>query len=51
MTGVCQLHAGLFGGLLGRDPAGGHPTRDMLESIDLGYVADKLERNGKLGRS
>ena len=37
--------------LQGWDPASGYPTRDTLESLDLGYVADELEKNGKLGRS
>jgi aldehyde:ferredoxin oxidoreductase len=33
------------------DPATGYPTRATLETMGLGYVADELEKNGKLGRS
>jgi aldehyde:ferredoxin oxidoreductase len=34
--------------LQGWDAATGYPTRATLESLGLGYVADELERNGKL---
>jgi aldehyde:ferredoxin oxidoreductase len=37
--------------LEGWDTASGYPSRGTLESLDLGYVADELEKNGKLGRS
>jgi deoxyhypusine synthase len=29
----------------------GYPTRDTLKSLDLAYVADELEKHGKLGKS
>jgi aldehyde:ferredoxin oxidoreductase len=35
--------------LQGWDTATGYPTRATLESLGLGYVADELEKNGKLG--
>ena len=35
--------------LEGWDTASGWPTRSTLEGLDLGYVADELEANGKLG--
>lgn len=35
--------------LEGWDPATGYPTRSTLEGLDLGYVADELEKNGKIG--
>jgi aldehyde:ferredoxin oxidoreductase len=35
--------------LQGWDTATGYPTRATLETLGLGYVADELERNGKLG--
>jgi aldehyde:ferredoxin oxidoreductase len=35
--------------LQGWDTATGYPTRATLEPLGLGYVADELERNGKLG--
>jgi aldehyde:ferredoxin oxidoreductase len=35
--------------LQGWDTATGYPTRAALESLGLGYVADELEKNGKLG--
>jgi aldehyde:ferredoxin oxidoreductase len=35
--------------LQGWDTTTGYPTRATLESLDLGYVADELEENGKLG--
>jgi aldehyde:ferredoxin oxidoreductase len=35
--------------LQGWDTATGYPTRAVLESLGLGYVADELEKNGKLG--
>jgi aldehyde:ferredoxin oxidoreductase len=35
--------------LQGWDTATGYPTRATLESMELGYVADELEKNGKLG--
>ncbi|MDP6636783.1 MAG: aldehyde ferredoxin oxidoreductase N-terminal domain-containing protein [Phycisphaerae bacterium] len=37
--------------LQGWDTATGYPTRATLESLKLGYVADELEKNGKLGAS
>jgi len=37
--------------LQGWDTATGYPTRAALESLGLGYVADELEDNGKLGES
>jgi len=36
--------------LQGWDTATGYPTRSALETLGLGYVADELERNGKLGK-
>jgi aldehyde:ferredoxin oxidoreductase len=35
--------------LQGWGTATGYPTRATLESLGLGYVADELEKNGKLG--
>jgi aldehyde:ferredoxin oxidoreductase len=35
--------------LQGWDTATGYPTRATLESLGLGYVADELDENGKLG--
>jgi aldehyde:ferredoxin oxidoreductase len=35
--------------LQGWDKASGYPTRSTLESLGLGYVADELEKTGKLG--
>jgi aldehyde:ferredoxin oxidoreductase len=35
--------------LQGWDPATGYPTRSALASLGLDYVADELERHGKLG--
>jgi aldehyde:ferredoxin oxidoreductase len=35
--------------LQGWDTATGYPTRATLESLGLGYVAEELEENGKLG--
>ena len=35
--------------LQGWDTATGYPTRAALEPLGLGYVADELEREGKLG--
>jgi aldehyde:ferredoxin oxidoreductase len=35
--------------LQGWDPATGYPTRSALVSLGLDYVADELERHGKLG--
>jgi aldehyde:ferredoxin oxidoreductase len=40
-----------FYNLQGWDPATGFPQRATLESMDLGYVADELEKNGKLGKA
>ena len=37
--------------LQGWDTTSGYPTRGTLESLDLGYVADELETNGKLGKA
>jgi len=34
----------------GWDPRTGWPTRKTLESLGMGYVADELQRNGRLGR-
>ena len=39
-----------FYNLAGWDPATGYPIRGTLESLGLGYVADELEKNGKLGK-
>jgi len=39
----------LFYELEGWDPLTGYPTRSTLEDLDLGYVADELEEQGKLG--
>jgi aldehyde:ferredoxin oxidoreductase len=38
-----------FYNLQGWDTATGYPTRSALEPLGLGYVADELEKNGKLG--
>jgi aldehyde:ferredoxin oxidoreductase len=35
--------------LQGWETSTGYPTRDTLESLELGYVADELEEHGKLG--
>jgi len=35
--------------LAGWDPTTGYPTRSTLESLGLGYVADELEKTGRLG--
>lgn len=35
----------------GWDTDSGYPTRETLASLDLGFVADELEKNGKLGKS
>jgi aldehyde:ferredoxin oxidoreductase len=40
----------LFYQLEGWDPDTGYPTRSTLKSLNLGYVADELEKNGKLGK-
>ena len=37
--------------LEGWDPASGWPRRKELDSMGMGYVADELEENGKLGRT
>ncbi len=37
--------------LQGWDTATGYPTPSTLQSMGLGYVADELDRNGKLGDS
>jgi aldehyde:ferredoxin oxidoreductase len=37
--------------LQGWDTVSGYPTRATLKSVGLGYVADELEKNGRLGRS
>ena len=39
----------LFYNMQGWDTASGYPTRATLESLGLGYVADELEKNGRLG--
>jgi aldehyde:ferredoxin oxidoreductase len=36
--------------LEGWDPDTGYPSRSALTSLNLGYVADELEKNGKLGK-
>jgi len=36
--------------LQGWDESSGYPTRSTLESLELGYVADELERNNKIGK-
>jgi aldehyde:ferredoxin oxidoreductase len=36
--------------LEGWDPDTGYQTRSTLKSLNLGYVADELEKNGKLGK-
>ena len=36
--------------LQGWDESSGYPKRSTLESLDLGYVADELERNDKIGK-
>lgn len=33
----------------GWDTATGYPTRNTLQSLDMAYVADELEAQGKLG--
>jgi len=38
-----------FYALQGWEKATGYPTRAALEPLGLGYVADELEKNGKLG--
>ena len=37
--------------LQGWDVSTGYPTRGTLESLDLGYVANELENNNKLGEA
>jgi aldehyde:ferredoxin oxidoreductase len=37
--------------LQGWDTSTGYPTRATLASLGLDYVADELEKNGKLGAS
>jgi hypothetical protein len=34
----------------GWDESSGYPKRSTLESLELGYVADELEKNEKLGQ-
>jgi aldehyde:ferredoxin oxidoreductase len=36
--------------LEGWDPDTGYPTRNTLKSLNLRYVADELEKNGKVGK-
>ena len=36
--------------LEGWDPDTGYPSRGTLKALNLGYVADELEKNGKLGK-
>jgi aldehyde:ferredoxin oxidoreductase len=36
--------------LQGWDTSSGYPKRSTLESLELGYVADELERNSKIGK-
>jgi aldehyde:ferredoxin oxidoreductase len=40
----------LFYELEGWDPLTGYPTRSSLENLDLGYVADELDAQNKLGQ-
>ena len=35
----------------GWDPTSGWPTRESLEKLGLGNVADELEKAGKLGKA
>jgi aldehyde:ferredoxin oxidoreductase len=35
--------------LQGWDIRTGYPSRETLESLDLGYVADELQKNNRLG--
>jgi aldehyde:ferredoxin oxidoreductase len=35
--------------LQGWDPGSGYPTRQTLESLGLGYVADELKQHNRLG--
>ena len=37
--------------LQGWDTTSGYPTRDTLKSLDLSYVAEELEKHGKLGKA
>ncbi len=39
-----------FYALEGCDPQTGWPTRSNLEAMNLGFVADALENNNRLGR-
>ena len=34
----------------GWDVSTGYPTGETLESLDLGYVADELKKNNRLGK-
>jgi aldehyde:ferredoxin oxidoreductase len=36
--------------LQGWDESSGYPKRSTLESLELGYVADELEKNNKIGK-
>ncbi len=36
--------------LQGWDESSGYPNRSTLESLELGYVADELDRNNKIGK-
>jgi aldehyde:ferredoxin oxidoreductase len=36
--------------LQGWDASSGYPKRSTLESLELDYVADELERNRKIGK-
>jgi len=36
--------------LQGWDTSSGYPKRSTLESLELGYLADELERNSKIGK-
>jgi aldehyde:ferredoxin oxidoreductase len=40
----------VFYQLQGWDPATGYPTRATLETLGMGYVADELQKNGRLGQ-
>jgi aldehyde:ferredoxin oxidoreductase len=39
-----------FYNLQGWDESSGYPKRKTLEFLGLGYVADELERNSKIGK-
>jgi aldehyde:ferredoxin oxidoreductase len=39
----------VFYRLEGWDPASGWPTRQTLEKMDMSFVADELQKAGRLG--